>query len=151
MTRKPGKRIASKTYVHRSCADILPQDDLIEALGFAILNTNERFEYDVICWDSKTGSFTFTKCDDFNEEPEPTIIKQVVVNDGKVKTISQPKDPRVFHHKWMFVRDDYHGFDVEKSKKRSEWWEKIPGLDKSRIGSKSFWNKTLASYKNEII
>ena len=33
-----------------------------------------------------------------------------------------PSDPYIYHHKWLFVADDYDGFDVEESKARSGAW-----------------------------
>ena len=36
-------------------------------------------------------------------------------------------DPFIYYHKWLFVADDYPGYDVAKSAARS------------RIGNKSYW------------
>jgi len=51
----------------------------------------------------------------------------------------QSSDPYIYHHKWLFVADDYGGFDVDESKRRSLAWMSLPDIDKSRIGRKSYW------------
>ena len=45
------------------------------------------------------------------------------------------------HHKWLFVADDYQGFDVERSKGRSQRWIAIGNVDRSRIEKKSYWEE----------
>ena len=42
---------------------------------------------------------------------------------------------------WRFVADDYAGFDVAASKQRSLTWMALEGIDKTRIGRKSYWVK----------
>lgn len=37
------------------------------------------------------------------------------------------------------MEDDYSGFDVEESKRRSAAWLALPNVDKSRIGRSSYW------------
>jgi len=63
----------------------------------------------------------------------------VVSADGQVQRRSLLADPYIYHHKWLFVADNYQGFDVAASKQRSELWMKLPDVDRSRIGRKSFW------------
>ena len=48
-------------------------------------------------------------------------------------------DPYIYHHKWLFVTDDYSGFNVEASKERSRLWLGLDGVDKKRSGRKSYW------------
>jgi hypothetical protein len=50
-------------------------------------------------------------------------------------------DPYIYHHKWLFVSDDYEEFDVEASKSRSERWMALTDVDRSRIGRKSYWDE----------
>jgi hypothetical protein len=49
------------------------------------------------------------------------------------------RDPYIYHHKWLFVKDDYSEFDVEESKRRSLAWLVLDGIDKKRIGRLSYW------------
>ena len=54
-----------------------------------------------------------------------------------------PSDPFIYHHKWLFVKDDYDGFDVEESKTRSRAWMALTDIDRTRIGKKSYWEGTV--------
>ena len=59
--------------------------------------------------------------------------------DGTVQRRAVPSDPPIYHHKWLFVDDDYPGFDVAQGKLRSAAWLALPDVDKSRIGRRSYW------------
>ena len=52
---------------------------------------------------------------------------------------------KVYHHKWQFVSEDYKGFDITASKKRSEILNSIQEFkdNKSRIGNLVYWNDFL--------
>ena len=64
--------------------------------------------------------------------------------DGTTKVMLASKDPMIYHHKWMFVAPDYDGFDYTAAWERSKEWQGLKGIDKSRIGRKSYWvNKVL--------
>jgi hypothetical protein len=65
----------------------------------------------------------------------------LVRQDGTTRHLRQPKDPYVYHHKWLFVADDYTGFDVRESKARSRAWMQLADVDRSRIGKKSYWRE----------
>ncbi len=58
---------------------------------------------------------------------------------GQVQRRTTPADPYIYHHKWLFVDDDYRGFDVAESKARSVQWIGLGDVDRSRIGRKSYW------------
>jgi len=58
-------------------------------------------------------------------------------------------DPDIYHHKWLFVADDYQGFDVVASKTRSEQWIALGDVDRSRIGRKSYWEERVVPQLNE--
>ena len=60
--------------------------------------------------------------------------------------MKQKSSPQIYHHKWLFVTDDYPGFDVEESKNRSRKWVSLPNIDYSRIGYKKFWGLILFDF-----
>jgi len=84
-------------------------------------------------------------CPKFDEEKEPIITKTSKrITKGKITY--HHKNPPIYHHKWMFVKDDYQGFDVEASKRRSlEWFPLAKGNRQmlSRIGRLKYWQKFL--------
>ena len=85
---------------------------------------------------------SFIHCPGFDAEPEPVIAAIVVVRaDGTVERRSLPADPYIYHHKWLFVAEDYAGFDVSASRVRSQQWLGLSGVDRSRIGKRSYWEE----------
>jgi hypothetical protein len=99
-------------------------------------------DYTVVKLNQRNDSVSFIQCPGFDTEHEPAITGILVVNaDGQVQRRSLPADPYIYHHKWLFVADDYSGFDVAASKQRSELWMKLADVDRSRIGRKSFWEQ----------
>ena len=73
----------------------------------------------------------------------------VVRADGTVERRSLPADPYIYHHKWLFVAEDYAGFDVEESKRRSQQWIALEGVDRSRIGRKRYWEQHVVPRLND--
>ena len=73
-------------------------------------------------------------------ESEPGIAGLVTVRAcGTLQRRGTSSDPPIHHHKWLCVGDDYTGFDVEESKRRSAAWLALPDVDKSRIGRRGYW------------
>jgi hypothetical protein len=136
-----GKKMGHQTWVHRDYEDVFPGD--LESAKKALGDV----DYDVVRYDHKTGAYAFIGSQDFNTNPEPTVEdSHVVTADGNVKVNKQPKDPLIYHHKWQFVKDDYAGFDVEESKRRSLEWKKLIGVNKdvsNRIGRLSYWQREI--------
>lgn len=144
--KEVGKFIGGNIYVHKSYSNIFPQDDYKNALK--VLGENVKdFDYTMIKYNKEKNSFSFIKSPDFDTSHEPIAGDAVLVNsDGSLKFTAQKKDPQIYHHKWLFVKDDYKGFDVEDSLKRTILWKEKMGINKdlsSRIGTQSIWNDWL--------
>jgi hypothetical protein len=138
--RIPGKKIGGDLYVHRGYAREagIPED----ILRAAISKLPDGFEYQVIKYNPKEQSFSFIHSPDFDTADEPVSGTSYKVRaDGRVTVTKQLTDPWIYHHKWMWVPDDYAGFDVEQSKQRSKDWQSVVSKDDmSRIGKQSYWN-----------
>ncbi|HBH18412.1 MAG TPA: hypothetical protein DDX14_05650 [Cyanobacteria bacterium UBA9579] len=133
-----GKVMGSQVYLHKEYENVLKND----GLNLAKSSIPADFTYDIICYDKKDKSFSFISSPDFNTANEPVRGDAYKVKPSEtVKYVKPPKDPLIYHHKWLFVKDDYAGFDVEASKKRSEHWTSLDNIDSSRIGRKSYWEK----------
>jgi hypothetical protein len=131
-----GKQMGSAIYVHKSAEDVLPPEDLNRAKQ---LGGNP--DYEVVKYDTKTGNVTFIGSPDWDTSDEPIVGDAVLVKlDGSVKLIKQKSSPQIYHHKWLFVRDNYTGFNIQDSMNRSRKWLSIPNVDFARIGYKSFWD-----------
>ncbi len=129
-----GKEIGGAVYVHRVAEHVLGPD---------IQRARERipddFAYTVVKLNLRTGAVTFTYSPDFDDSPEPVVSDQWIVRDCSAKFRRQPSDPYLYHHKWLMVPESYSDFDLVESRRRSEPWLSIPGVDKARIGRRSYW------------
>ena len=137
-----GKLMGNCVYVHYTYQEeIVAEQPLKQAKQRA-----QGMDYTVVKYNIKTGNITFVQVPDFDTAPEPTVRDQLLVRpDGTTRYMKQQADPWIYHHKWLFVKDDYMGFDVEKSKQRSLRWLQLTDIDFTRIGKKSFWERTILS------
>jgi hypothetical protein len=130
-----GKEIGGAVYVHRKYEGYLPRI-VKEASTYLPLD----FDYTVVKYVEKEASVSFVCSPDFDVVDEPIVGDIVrVAADGSKKTFLRQSDPYIYHHKWLFVLDDYEGFDTRKSKTRSIRWLLLDGIDMKRIGRMSFW------------
>jgi len=129
-----GKDIGGAIYLHRNYKGSLPnQEALAKAEEIALVSLPN---YNVIKW-NKDGTYTFFESPDFDTADEPVAGNYVVVkSNGDHKNGSTAA---IWHHKWLWVKDDYTGFDVNAAKEHSKKWLAIPGIDFNRIGNKEYW------------
>lgn len=131
-----GKRIGGAVYVHRDYENVLG-DAMTAAKACLPLD----YQYTVIKHNETNGNFSFIHCPDFDTTHEPATGDYAVVkSDGAVKLNAGLDDPYIYHHKWLFVAEDYAGFDVAASVQRSIAWMSLSDVDKSLIGRASYWN-----------
>lgn len=134
-----GKDIGGKVYVHRAYEDVFGPD-----VAAAKARLPEGADYHVVRYEPKTGSVAFIESPDFDTAHEPTVTGSTVVNrDGTVSRSKMPSDPQIYHHKWLWVKDDYPGFDVAESKRRTELWKGLSDVNPSKIGYKSYWEQNV--------
>lgn len=160
-----GKKIGKKVYVHVSCADKLPADMVrtIDLALYAMIKNGTTLPDDenlVVKIDQSTGVVSLIETIGWTMLHEPFVSKShTVFPNGKVTTrifnacASNSMFQPVYHHKWMFVCDDYTGFDVVESKRRSNWWQNHPVVlermqkdphFKSKIGIAPVWYELLS-------
>jgi len=138
-----GKNIGGHVYVHRMYVnDIFPEltdvIDEIHDVNFNLLkiptNDDDRKEY-----------IFLVNCKDFDHVNEPRVgtIYKYEFGTGIVHV----KDYSffVYHHKWLWVKDDYTGFNVKKAIERSITWRKL-NPPSSSIGSYRFWSLWLKKH-----
>ncbi len=132
-----GKEIGYAVYVHREY-----EERLGATVEWAKRHLPDNFEYTVVKLNQRNDSVSFILCPSFDSDHEPPISSILVVNaDGATQRRTTPSDPYIYHHKWLFVDDDYSGFNVEESKARSQRWISLGDVDCSRIGRASYWNE----------
>ena len=144
------KKIGGAIYVHKSNMESLSLEEmnLVSTRLEQILATEYRlvnFEIIKIAGDS----VSFIECEGWNTLREPIVGDAYNVKaDGSIKvTKKRENNPQIYHHKWMFVADDYDGFDVEKEKEWSKKWQSVvpKGLSSS-LGSQENWLNFLREY-----
>ena len=134
-----GKKIGGDLYVHKSSENVVPN------LKNFKNKLPKGFVYDVVKYSEKDQSVSFIKSPDWNIAEEPLATTGLkVLSDGKIKELNINQ---IYHHKWLFVKDDYQGFNVEDSIKRSLAWlplrkeNKIKDFKWPSIGRQEAWNK----------
>lgn len=118
-----GKKMGSKIYVHKNYADlIVPKHILNKAKSIL----GDDFKYNAIMYNISTPNIVrFDEVPGFDTEQEPTIGKMITI-DVDNNIIKTSYTPQIWHHKWLWVKDDYKGFDVLESYNWSKkWLEKI--------------------------
>lgn len=138
-----GKRIGSQIYVHKDYADEIIPKKVLENAKKYLKNYDDTFEYNSIMFDVYTHVIRFDESPDFDKAREPHVGKYITIHpDGKIGRVG--KSSSIWHHKWLWVKDDYKGFDIQKSKEWSKaWTSKLPQIAK---GTDSSWNSQLKKF-----
>jgi len=131
-----GKEIGGAIYIHRSYGRLIGAD-----LRAAKRRLPKGLQFDVLKWRPAVRAVSFISCPTFDAEPEPAVGDVFFVPaEGKCRLFrASPSNPWVYHHKWLFVADDYKGFDVEESRQRSSMIARA-SIDRSRIGRRIQWD-----------
>jgi len=152
-----GKVIGKNKWVHRSALPLLSkgeQDLASRALNVLGIQLPPPGIDIIVKININEGLVTFTHSSDWKTATEPICGDMVGVKDlySDRPTVFHRKQkgiPNIYHHKWMFVDDDYLGFDVKEAMKWSETWENHPVVkalmvDKNeyfrlKIGKQDYW------------
>lgn len=139
------KKVGYSLYVHKSnLSELLNKLIDEDKIRLLTLLHSVNIEYDIIKFDIKTKNISLILCPTWNTLNEPIVGDSYCYHeDGTVKIIKG--GTKVYHNKWQFVSNDYKGFNVEESKKRTLEWNKITYIKdmKSKIGNKEYWYQVL--------
>lgn len=138
-----GKEIGGDIYFHRDYAeDIIPLD-ILEYAEQVLSEEYPDYEYNCIRYSPKTGDVSFQESPDFDTAREPKVGDYITVKpDGTIKT---GHSEYIFHHKWLWVLNDYPGFDVADSWNWSRQW--LNTLQETSDGNGiGRWNAQLQRY-----
>jgi len=144
--RTPGKKMPFGYYVHKDYVQIIENLYEIDVSRYA-KSLPKDFQYTIVKFNPATCDVSFIFSPDWDTSAHESIVGDgyLVREDGTTRLNRQHKDPWIYHHKWMFVADDYAGFDVERSKQRSKQWTSLPNINKSKIGKLSYWKAQVLS------
>lgn len=145
-----GKDIGDSIYI----SSIYIKDIIREEEFYKFINIGKNNEH----WEEFTNScpkilkikkdlssISIINSPDFNTSDEPYIKNWLKIDlDGTTKYgEANLENPPIYHHKWLFVKDDYRYFDIEESKRRSKMWLSLPDIDFTRIGYKKYWEDNI--------
>lgn len=132
-SRKPGKLVVKRFYVHKSALDAKTKAKVDKAQKLV-----PDWEWEIARIDCSSGQIALIQSPDWDIADEPTVGEMRIIERNTVK--ERHVKGMIYHHKWLFVSDTYTGFNVEKSKARSKLWESLdPPVNKKMIGRRSYW------------
>ena len=138
-----GKSIGGDIYLHKDYAlDVVPEHILHHAED-VLHSQYPDFEYNCIRYSPKTYMVSFQEAPDFDTAREPIVGDYVTVDmEGNTRF---GHSNYIWHHKWLWVKNDYSGFDVSDSWNWSKKW--LNTLKETADGNGiSRWNSQLAGY-----
>lgn len=138
-----GKEIGGDIYVHEMYADaVVPAEVYNDALS-TLEQSYPGFQFNCIRYSPKTDAVSFQEVPDFDTAREPIVGHYVTVfPNGTVKT---GYSPYIFHHKWLWVQNDYPNFSVADSWEWSRQW--LNTLQETSDGNGiGRWNAQLSRY-----
>lgn len=140
-----GKQVGNKIYMHKNYAlSVVPYKTYIKALDLLQKMSdfeNNKLVFNCICYDLKKPNIVrFDTCQNFDTEREPVVGWQYTVDiENKIISIRYCKE--IWHHKWLWCRENYKGFDIQKSWEWSRTW--LEKLNEIASGYPEKWNKQL--------
>ena len=139
-----GKVIGGRIYVHKDYVERLPEPlrDLYAAAAAAMKVVAPEFAWNATAIDLKGDKVTLMEAPDFDTADEPRVGVYWTVAPGKPPKRGQTN--QIWHHKWLWVDDDYRGFDVNQSFERSRKWLALPDIPFAKIGKPELWQKFIA-------
>lgn len=146
------KKIGTTFYVHKSNIEelfSLIDKDTSQRINIAREELPKSFDYSIIKYDKKSNKVSFISSPDWDLAREPLVGDSYTTDIFNISFKIIKSKGQIYHHKWMFVADDYTGFNIEESKRWSKLWTESLPRDraiKSRIGYKKYWNEILNQF-----
>ena len=132
-----GKEIGGKIYLHKNYFHkVISPDLFLKAASLLPYG----FVFNCLVINRKRPNIVrFDEAPDFDtsREPHPGRIIEVDVSSLEIR---ETYSDYIWHHKWMWVSDDYKGFDVNAS---YEWSKKWTSVISHPSGSKRIWDAQL--------
>lgn len=139
-----GKEIGGKLYFHKNyvCPEILNK----QALKMYTKYRDEcPFEFNLIRYNLDNGDVSLVECPDFDTAREPVVGRYFTISYSDLTVLKSIPYTQIFHHKWLFVKDDYTGFDLKESWEWSKKWLSV--LTEPADGSSlQNWQSQLAKF-----
>jgi len=137
------KVIGNTKYLHRSALNVLSSEDYTKVTE-ALKQVPNGFKPVVIA--ITKDSIRLTECPEWDKEFEPSVGDSFVVFDNGTNKLNKASktNPQIYHRRYLFVLDDYQGFNTELDKSWVAKWERL-NPDKNRMGRKLWWSEFIAN------
>ena len=131
---KVGKLVGTQIYVHRKYANEVIPTEILRFAAETLKKFKPNFRFNSVMWNRETNAVRFDEAPDFDTAREPHVGKYITISpDGTAK---EGQSNSIWHHKWLWVKDDYQGFDVDKARQWSTLWiAKLPAIAKGTDAS----------------
>lgn len=146
MFGKVGKAIGGHVYLHKDYAtDVMSPDiwemaqEICEEADPDLFNS-----YNCIRYTFNNGNVRFDECPDFDTAREPHVGRYLEVSPKTGEVVRSGRSNSIFHHKWLWVKDDYKGFNVQESYDWSKLW--LSKLKETAKGTDRTWQAQLNQY-----
>lgn len=137
-----GKQMHNCLYFHKMYAPQIIPSKVLKPAQEILEQVLPHFHYNCIKWDFRTNTITFQQGLDFDIAREPHVGKYLTVHANGDHIVGHSN--AIWHHKWLWVKDDYEGFDVQESKNWSKTWTDV--LQETAVGCDRIWKAQLAAY-----
>lgn len=138
-----GKFIGGAFYFHKFYAD-----EAMDREGYFLFNLALEkcpFEFNCVKHNLNTGDVYLVECPEFDTAREPRVGRMFGIRYDDQTTFVTKSYPQIFHHKWIWVKNDYTGFDISESWEWSKKWLSI--LKEPADGSNlNNWEQQLKRY-----
>ncbi|CAL9981009.1 hypothetical protein VPHD481_0018 [Vibrio phage D481] len=139
-----GKDIGGALYLHINYVPEEFKERVAEARTLLSIE-NPTFCPNVVRIDYKKSTIAFYESTEFDHVQEPAAGKMIVVDVAERKVAKPRQVNQIWHHKWLWVGDDYNGFNVSQSYDRSIQWLDHDDIPFTKIGSRKNWQDWLTS------
>ena len=161
-TIKPcGKYFDRSIYIHKDYATEIPHKIDMDIVNEYVKEIPSDFKFDIIRYDrsEKKGMvcISFMEIVNFDGADMPVVGETYRVNGWglshfrkrfqRVRHIKAKDDPQIKIHKWLYVPQDYQGFDWDAAVAFSTMWTKITGYNGFRGQKLSEWVSFLRENK----
>lgn len=117
-----GKDIGGSLYFYKGYVDAVLDPETLDL--FYESDSICPFEYNCIKYDYETKNICLVECPDFDSAREP-VVGQILISGSSGESKVTRFFKQIYHHKWLWVTDDYNGFDVVESWEWSRTWLNI--------------------------
>ena len=141
------KKVHHDMFLHKSAVNDFPEPH--RRMVKLALKLSGAQDFDVICISSQANpesdyGVRFVTVDDFDNNPEPAILRQRTYRIGCNEAIlvkdrvSKNGNPQIYHGTELLVGKDYYGFDTAAAERRRETYLKL-NPDRRRMGYQRYW------------